>query len=142
MLPDRLPRAGVDLPPLSARAGIAERVELRVRRPELFGLLFLKRLSDRFEEECDALRGVAGANVEDPDEHDFFVPKAARWSEIQKAATNIGEVLNKAAAKLEDTNARTLEGVLAGIDFNDERRLGDNRNRDNVLARLVQHFRS
>ncbi len=106
----------------------------------IFGLLFLKRLSDRFEEECDALRSVAGADPEDPDEHDFFVPRRARWSEIQKAATSLGEVLNKAAAALEEENARTLEGVLSGIDFNDERKLGDNRNRDNVLARLVQHF--
>ena len=106
----------------------------------IFGLLFLKRLSDRFEEECDALRSVTGADLEDPDEHDFFVPRRARWSEIQKAATHLGEVLNTAAAALEEENARTLEGVLSGIDFNDERKLGDNRNRDNVLARLVQHF--
>ena len=104
----------------------------------IFGLLFLKRLSDRFDEECEAL--VAGAhNPEDPDEHDFFVPKRARWSEIQKVATNIGETLNKACAALEEKNT-ALEGVLAGIDYNDERKLGDARNRDAVLARLVQHF--
>lgn len=106
----------------------------------IFGFLFLKRISDRFDEECEGLRGVAGANPEDPDEHDFFVPKRARWSEIQKQSTNLGETLNKAAAALEDANRATLEGVLAGIDFNDERRLGDNRARDNVLARLVKHF--
>jgi type I restriction enzyme M protein len=104
----------------------------------IFGLLFLKRLSDRFDEECEALQ-AEGADPEDPDEHQFFVPKRARWSEIQKVATNIGEVLNKACAALEDKNA-SLEGVLAGIDFNDERKLGDTKNRDTVLARLVQHF--
>jgi type I restriction enzyme M protein len=106
----------------------------------ILGLLFLKRLSDRFEEECEALQGVRGANPDDPDEHDFFVPPRARWATLQKSATNIGEVLNKACAALEDSNPQTLEGVLGGIDYNDERRLGDNRNRDNVLARLVQHF--
>jgi type I restriction enzyme M protein len=105
----------------------------------IFGFLFLKRLSDRFDEEVGALRGVTGADPEDPDEHDFFVPKRARWSEIQKVATNIGEALNKAAAALEDENPK-LEGVLAGIDFNDERKLGDARNRDVVLGKLVQHF--
>jgi type I restriction enzyme M protein len=104
----------------------------------IFGLLFLKRLSDRFDEECEAL--VAGGHdPEDVDEHDFFVPKRARWSEIQKVATNIGETLNKACAALEEKNT-ALEGVLAGIDYNDERKLGDARNRDAVLARLVQHF--
>ncbi len=105
----------------------------------IFGMLFLKRLSDRFDEECDALRSQPNADPDDPDEHDFFVPKRARWSEIQKVATGIGEALNKACAELEQKNDK-LEGVLAGIDFNDERKLGDAKNRDSVLSRLVQHF--
>jgi type I restriction enzyme M protein len=104
----------------------------------IFGLLFLKRLSDRFEEECEALV-KEGADPEDKDEHQFFVPKRARWPEIQKVATGIGDLLNKACAALEESNA-ALEGVLAGIDYNDERKLGDAKNRDAVLARLVQHF--
>ena len=108
----------------------------------IFGLLFLKRLSDRFEEEAGKL--VADGVSEtvawtDLDEHRFFVPDRARWSTIQKQATNIGETLNKACAALEEQNS-SLEGVLAGIDYNDERKLGDAKNRDTVLARLVQHF--
>ena len=89
----------------------------------IFGLLFLKRLSDRFEEEAEKL--VADGVSEDvawtdPDEHQFFVPDRARWGAIQKRATNIGETLNKACAALEEQNP-ALEGVLAGIDYNDER---------------------
>ena len=108
----------------------------------IFGLLFLKRLSDRFEEEAEKL--VADGVSEtvawtDLDEHRFFVPDRARWSTIQKQATNIGEALNRACAALEEQNS-ALEGVLAGIDYNDERKLGDAKNRDTVLARLVQHF--
>ena len=108
----------------------------------IFGLLFLKRLSDRFEEEAEKL--VADGVSEtvawtDLDEHRFFVPDRARWSTIQNQATNIGETLNKACAALEEQNS-ALEGVLAGIDYNDERKLGDAKNRDTVLARLVQHF--
>ena len=108
----------------------------------IFGLLFLKRLSDRFEEEAEKLisEGVPPKVAwTDPDEHQFFVPDRARWSAIQRRATNIGETLNKACAALEEENS-ALEGVLAGIDYNDERKLGDARNRDTVLARLVQHF--
>ena len=108
----------------------------------IFGLLFLKRLSDRFEEEAEKLvaDGVSpDVAWTDPDEHQFFVPDRARWAAIQKRATNIGEALNKACAALEEQNP-ALEGVLAGIDYNDERRLGDAKNRDTVLARLVQHF--
>lgn len=108
----------------------------------IFGLLFLKRLSDRCEEEAEKLvadgvpKDVAWS---DPDEHQFFVPPKARWSVIQKTATNIGEVLDRPCALLEEHNP-SLEGVLGGIDFNDERKLGDTRNRDTVLGRLVQHF--
>ncbi|MXX85344.1 MAG: SAM-dependent DNA methyltransferase [Acidobacteria bacterium] len=108
----------------------------------IFGLLFLKRLSDRFEEEAQKLIGEGvpeDVAWTDPDEHQFFVPDRARWSTIQSQATNIGETLNKACAALEERNP-ALEGVLAGIDYNDERRLGDAKNRDTVLARLVQHF--
>ena len=108
----------------------------------IFGLLFLKRLSDRFEEEAEKLvaeRVSEDVAWTDPDEHQFFVPDRARWGAILKTATNIGEALNKACAALEEQNP-ALEGVLAGIDYNDERRLGDAKNRDTVLARLVQHF--
>jgi len=38
------------------------------------------------------------------------------------------------------TGNPALDGVLAGIDYNDEQKLGDSKNRDNVLSRLVQHF--
>ncbi|MBZ0115892.1 MAG: N-6 DNA methylase [Sandaracinaceae bacterium] len=105
----------------------------------IFGLLFLKRLSDRFDEECQAIV-AAGSDPEDRDEHEFFVPPRARWKTIQKAATGIGETLNKACAAVEEENAKALEGVLLGMDFNDERKLGDAKQRDSVLARLVQHF--
>jgi type I restriction enzyme M protein len=104
----------------------------------IFGMLFLKRLSDRFEEECEALVRD-NDDPEDRDNHQFFVPKRARWSEIQKVATDLGSALNKACAQLEEANG-SLEGVLAGIDYNDERKLGDARARDVVLGRLVQHF--
>ena len=43
----------------------------------IFGLLFLKRLSDRFEEEAEKLIGegvAAQVAWTDPDEHQFFVP--------------------------------------------------------------------
>ncbi len=108
----------------------------------IFGLLFLKRLSDRFEEEAEKL--IAGG--EDPevawtdrDYHPFFVPPAARWAALQQTATDIGGALNRACAKLEEEN-EALEGVLLGIDYNDPNRLGDSKNRDAVLGRLIQHF--
>ncbi len=108
----------------------------------IFGILFLKRLTDVFVEEAEKLI-AEGEDPKiawtDPDEHQFFVPERARWSSIQKTAINIGEALNKACMALEEQNP-SLEGVLAGIDYNDERKLGNTKNRDTVLHRLVQHF--
>ena len=58
---------------------------------------------------------------------------------MRKVTSEIGEALNKACAELEETNP-TLEGLMLGIDYNDEQRLGDTANRDAILGRLIQHF--
>lgn len=108
----------------------------------IFGFLFLKRLSDVFEEEAEKLIASGTAPEvawEDRDYHLFYVPKRARWSSIQKQATGIGDFLNKACAALEEENT-SLEGVLRGIDYNDENKLGHAKERDELLARLVHHF--
>ena len=108
----------------------------------IFGFLFLKRMSDRFEEEAreriaDGLPADVAYN--DPDEHEFYVPERARWDVIRKATTDIGSTLNKACEALEDANA-AIEGVLVNIDFNSESRLGEPKNREVVLAALIDHF--
>ena len=108
----------------------------------IFGFLFLKRLSDRFEEEAkDCIRNGLSDDVayNDPDEHEFFLPQRARWSELKKLTTGIGDQLNKACEAIEDANP-SIEGVLVNVDFNSESRLGDAKNREGVLSRLIDHF--
>lgn len=108
----------------------------------ILGLLFLKRLSDVFEEEAEKIEKETSDKDlawNDPDEHQFFVPERARWENLRKVTAQIGETLNKACAELEDKNP-VLEGVLvSSIDFNSDK-LGDTKQRDNTLQRLVQHF--
>ncbi len=107
----------------------------------ILGLLFLKRLSDVFEEEAEKIEKETGDKAlawNDPDEHQFFVPTRARWESIRKLTNQIGDALNKACAELEDKNP-LMEGVLASIDFNSVK-LGEIKERDGVLLRLVQHF--
>ncbi|MFY0571126.1 type I restriction-modification system subunit M [Archangium lansingense] len=108
----------------------------------IFGFIFLKRLSDRFEEEVEELirKGNDEEDArEDRDLHQFYVPENARWSALKKLTENIGEGLNKACAALEEDNPG-LEGVLLTIDFNSEAKLGDGRQRDKVLGDLIAHF--
>src|SRR3989339_988873 len=115
----------------------------------IFGFLFFKRLSDVFDEEAEKIEQrelkrkaspVEAKRIatEDPDEHQFFVPKRSRWSEIKKISQGLGDAFNKACHALEDQNP-ILEGVLAEIDFNSNK-LGDSRQRDVILLRLVNHF--
>ena len=72
----------------------------------VLGLIFLKYISDSFEEHHGKLvAGVgdyAGANPEDPDEYRaeniFWVPLAARWSYLQNSAKQpaIGKIVDDA----------------------------------------------
>ncbi|MCL6572754.1 MAG: type I restriction-modification system subunit M [Bacillus sp. (in: Bacteria)] len=106
---------------------------------EIFGLLFLKRLNDTFEEQQQNLIKEHGAEIgillaNDPDQYQFFVPDAARWAEIRKKSEDIGSGINVAFESLENENS-TLEGVLTPIDFNRKEVLTDS-----VLQRLLQHF--
>ena len=87
----------------------------------VLGLIFLKYISDSFEEHRAKLASgegdYAGANPEDPDEyraeHVFWVPQDARWSFLQANAKQptIGKVVDDAMVALERDNPR-LKGVL------------------------------
>ncbi len=103
----------------------------------IFGLLFLKRLSDVFDEEAERLIKEGKSKkiaFEDPDEHEFFVPPKSHWKHLTGIAHNLGDVINKANDALEEHNS-ALEGVLSATDFNDKDRLPDA-----TLAKLIVHF--
>ena len=109
----------------------------------IFSILFLKRLSDRFDEEIqDAVTsGVPRETaLADRDEHEFFVPESARWEAISAAAMNLGETLNIASHAIEDANTPRLDGVLAGTNWNDETKLGSPANRERIIRNLINHF--
>ena len=96
----------------------------------IFGLLFLKRLSDQFQEEYNQIKD----DPEDRDNYKFYVPKQARWSAIRRVSEGIGGAIDKAFSVLEDEN-EALQGVLVPIEFGDINRL-----RDDTLSKLVIHF--
>ena len=105
----------------------------------IFGLLFLKRTSDVFNEQREQIIAQygeeAGAQLAElPMNYQFYVPEAARWETVRKQATNIGATINIAFEALENENA-TLTNVLTPIDFNNKEVLTDD-----ILQRLLQHF--
>lgn len=112
----------------------------------IFGMLFLKRLSDAFEEAQEQViqtyldMGKSQADAErlasDEDEYDktFFVPERARWSNLKDLKHDIGPEMNKATEAIEEYNS-SLEGVLSSIDFNIKNKLSDKKLQD-----LLSHF--
>ncbi len=101
----------------------------------IFGLLFLKRANDVFDEEVQTIMERDGISHEDAaDETYFKIPKEARWEAIKKLTENIGIALDKAFAGIERENT-TLEGVLTTIKFGDKEKLSDE-----LLQRLMRHF--
>lgn len=131
----------------------------------VLGLVFLKYISDSFEEmRAKLIAGegdYAGADPEDADEYRaenvFWVPKEARWEHLQANAkqATIGKCVDDAMVAIERDNPR-LKGVLPK-DYArpalDKHRLGElidlvgtiglgdaaNRSKD-VLGRVYEYF--
>ena len=123
----------------------------------IFGMLFLKRMSDQFEQDQAVLRaeyekkGLKPALIEkqlaNPDKYDFYVPVEARWNAtdekgrkigIAHLKQSVGSGLNKALAAIEDANPDTLQDVLKTINFN--RKVGQRTMDDSTLVEFIQHF--
>lgn len=113
----------------------------------IFGLLFLKRMSDQFDEKVkDVVEGLVKEGMVEDKANEiayldssmhaggFIVPKRAKWGTIASTSVDVGAAINKAFEALENENS-SLEGVLVTIDFNDKNRLSDA-----VLQKLVVHF--
>lgn len=109
----------------------------------IFSILFLKRLSDRFDEEVEAAvaQGVPReVALSDEDEHEFFVPDEARWPALTGASMSLGETLNVAGHQIEDANTPRLDNVLTSANWNDEAKLGSPANREKIVRNLLNHF--
>ena len=99
----------------------------------VLGLIFLKYISDRFEEKYNELVAEGDGFEEDLDEYIseniFFVPQNARWNVIASAAhtPEIGTIIDDAMRAIEKENKR-LKDILpknfARPEL-DKRRLGD-----------------
>src|SRR5438309_8708087 len=133
----------------------------------VLGLIFLKYISDSFEEHHAKLVAgegeYAGANPEDPDkyraENICWVPPAARWTYLQNSAKQptIGKIVDDAMVAIERDNPR-LKGILPKdyarpaldknrlgelIDLIGTIGLGDKANRSkDLLGRVYEYFLS
>lgn len=132
----------------------------------LFGMLFLKRLSDQFTADRVALLNelrAAGASEKVIDaklnnkrspHYMFWIPERARWEldeplslengqqfrGLMHAKQSVGEMVNKALAAVEEENTESLAGVLKPINFvhtkGDKKRVLP----DEKIVDLINHF--
>jgi type I restriction enzyme M protein len=131
----------------------------------VLGLIFLKYISDSFEEQHAKLEAerAQGADPEDPDEYRalsiFWVPPEARWSHLKAQAKQptIGQLVDDAMSGIERDNS-SLKGVLPKdyarpaldiqrlgqlIDLISNIRVGDAEARSkDVLGRIYEYFLS
>lgn len=131
----------------------------------VLGLIFLKYISDAFEEQHAKLEAerAQGADPEDPDEYRavniFWVPREARWSRLKAEAKQptIGKTIDDAMLAIERDNP-SLKGVLPKdyahprldkqrlgqlIDLIGNIGLGDRENRSkDILGRVYEYFLS
>jgi len=104
-------------------------------------LVFLKRLSDVFEDELQQLGNKARLVEQDHALVRFYLPPQARWPEIVRQTTNLGEYLTSAVRAVARENPK-LSGVIDVKDFNEtaagQRILDDDRLRA-LIQRLSQY---
>lgn len=103
----------------------------------IFPLLFLKRLSDVYDEETSkALSESSGdeAYASSPEQHRFVVTKKSHWSKLVSAPKDIGSAIQEAMRDVERTNPR-LEGIFGDASWTNKSRL-----RDSTLKNLLSHF--
>ena len=127
----------------------------------VLGLVFLKYISDAFQEHQEKLKTEAHADPEDRDEYTganvFWVPKKARWEHLRSNAKQptIGKIIDDAMVAIEKENP-SLKGTLPKdyarptldkrslgelIDLIGTIGLGDSENRSrDILGRVYEYF--
>ena len=118
----------------------------------IFGMLFLKRCSDVFDqrrEQVVAQEMAAGKTEAEALEsaelkrwygQSFYVPPHSRWQHlVNEAHADVGGFLNRALGGLESNNSSLAE-VLEHIDFS--RKVGQSKIPDIKLRALISHFSS
>ena len=130
----------------------------------VLGLIFLKYISDAFQAKYKQLEAVRDTEYTDPEDRDeyaaaniFWVPKEARWDNLQASAKQptIGKLVDDAMVAIEKENPK-LKGVLPKdyarpsldkhrlgelIDIISKIGLGDDESRaKDILGRVYEYF--
>ena len=163
--PDSAANLGFEAELWKAADALRNNMDAAEYKHVVLGLIFLKYISDAFEEQHAKLEAdrAQGADPEDPDEYRavniFWVPKEARWSYLRANAKQptIGQLVDEAMVAIERDNP-SLKNVLPKdyarpgldkqrlgqlIDLITNLGLGDEESRSkDILGRVYEYFLS
>ncbi len=104
----------------------------------VFPLIFFKRLSDVWDEDCatalaeskgDAKYATATANDR------FVIPDGSHWADVRATARDVGRSLQTALRAIEAANPGRLQGIFGDAPWTNKERLPDG-----TLKNLLEHF--
>ena len=104
----------------------------------IFPLLFLKRISDVYDEERASALAESDGDAEyadQPEQHRFLIPSGCHWSDLQSRSTNVGQAIQRAMREVEQANPNTLYGIFGDVQWTNKERLPDS-----LLVNLIDHF--
>jgi type I restriction-modification system DNA methylase subunit len=103
----------------------------------IFPLVFLKRLSDVYDEEHARALSIYGDDelADLPENHLFVIPDGAHWDQLRAVTHNKGAAILSAMRGIEASNPDTLHGVFGDGDWGNKDFLPDA-----TLNDLVEHF--
>ena len=104
----------------------------------VFPLLFLKRISDVYDEEHESALVESEGDEEYaalPEQHRFQVPPGCHWTDLRSRSTNLGQAIQRSMREIEKANPNTLYGIFGDVQWSNKDRLSDS-----LLVDLVDHF--
>lgn len=105
----------------------------------IFPLLFFKRLSDVYDEECAEVMDLYGDEdaLDLEENHKFMIPRGAHWSDIGNVSKEVGKAIVDAFRAIELANHKRLSGIFGDAAWTNKKRLPDA-----LLKDLLEHFSS
>ncbi len=103
----------------------------------IFPLLFLKRISDVYDEEYQKALSESNTDIEyalSKTNHMFQVSSNSHWNELRKTSKNIGQKILEIMRAIEKSNPM-LFGIFGDANWSNKERLSDE-----TLSNLIDHF--
>lgn len=112
----------------------------------ILSMLFVKYLSDFYKEKRELISAKYDGDIERInralEREKFILDDSCTFVYLlkNKEVDNLGEIINKALAKIEEDNIEKLEGIFRNVDFNSRQVLGDTKERNSILKNLLEDF--